>query len=141
VNRLSCRPGGRHADPPSHPSRSGPCRVDPRRSLFEDPDYDLGYSRLVDLRRTDSSARSGEALRSIAAYVQRQYKDRDVAPKTAVVAPRDVSFGLARMYQAYSDLVPGEVVVFRAADAALAWLGIADERIPEVQQAEDREED
>jgi len=106
------------------------------RTLLEDPRYDLGYSRLVDLRRTDSSSRSSDALRSIVAYMKRRYEGVEVAPKTAVVAPRDISFGLARMYQAYSDLAPGDVVVFRAVDAALAWLGIPDDALPELPESE-----
>ena len=109
------------------------------RALFESPDYDLGFGRLVDLRRTDSSTRSGEALRTIASYVKGRYANVTLTPKTAVVAPHDVSFGLARMYEAFSRFVPGDVVVFRSADAALAWLGISAERVPEVQRSENLE--
>lgn len=106
------------------------------RALLDDPEYDLGLSRLVDLRDADSSARSSEALRSIATHLKRRYKGSDLAPRTAVVAPRDLSFGLARMYQAFSEVVPGDVVVFRSVDAALAWLGVSDEAIPEVRASE-----
>jgi hypothetical protein len=31
---------------------------------------------------------------------------------------------MARVYEAFSDLVPVDFNVFRAADAALAWLGM-----------------
>jgi hypothetical protein len=110
--------------------------LDSYEALFNDPDYDLNFSRLVDLRKTDSSSRSSEALRAIAALVRRRYEGVETAPKTAVVAPRDLSFGLARMYQALSELVPGDVVVFRSVDAALAWLGVPDETIPAVRASE-----
>lgn len=106
------------------------------RAFLDSPDYDLGFHRLVDLRRADSSSRSSDALRTIATYVKHRYTNVDVAPKTAVIAPRDLSFGLARMYQMFSELVPGDVVVFRSVDAALAWLGVSDEMIPEVRASE-----
>jgi hypothetical protein len=110
--------------------------LDGYRTLFEDPEFDLGFNRLVDLRRTDSSSRSTSALRSFAAWVKQRYEGAQVAPKTAVVAPRDVSFGLARMYEAFTNLTPGEFVVFRSVDAALAWLGISDEMIAQVEAQE-----
>ena len=92
------------------------------KALFDDPRFDLGYNRLVDLRKANSGTRSPEALYAFARFMEERYRDAEAAPKTAVIAPRDISFGLARMYEAYTDLVPGDFVVFRAADAALAWL-------------------
>lgn len=44
-----------------------------------------------------------------------------------MVAPRDVSFGLARMYEMSSTDIPRDFVVFRDLDAAAAWLGIPDD--------------
>jgi hypothetical protein len=48
-------------------------------------------------------------------------------PRVAVVAPKDLSFGLARMYDAFADSIPWNFVVFRAMDAALAWLGLPED--------------
>src|SRR5262245_22008286 len=42
--------------------------------------------------------------------------------RTAIVAPADVSYGLARMYEAYQEPTAGELRVFRSLDDALAWL-------------------
>lgn len=94
------------------------------KQLFEDAAFDENYNLLVDLRRTTSGERSTAALRSLSADVEQQYRSAEPAPKTAVIAPTDISFGLGRMYQSFVDTVPGEVVIFRAADAALAWLGV-----------------
>lgn len=46
--------------------------------------------------------------------------------KFAVVAPQDISFGLARMYEALRTEMPGSrraIAVFRSRDEAEAWLG------------------
>ncbi len=48
--------------------------------------------------------------------------DSSTCPKVAVVAPNDLSFGLARMYDAFAGSIPWDFVAFRAVDAALAWL-------------------
>lgn len=44
--------------------------------------------------------------------------------KHAVLAPRDLEYGLARMYQAYRDTSPVDVQVFRDASTAEAFLEI-----------------
>lgn len=94
------------------------------RALFDDPRYHISYNLLVDLRRAISSVRGKEALRDVAWLASLQLANSEVVPKVAVVAPQDISFGLARMYEAFSDSVPWEFKVFRSADAALSWLGL-----------------
>jgi hypothetical protein len=42
--------------------------------------------------------------------------------KVAVIAPSDLAFGLARMYQAHAAALSWEILVFRAAVVADAWL-------------------
>ena len=96
------------------------------RALFEDNRFDMSFNMLVDLRQTESSVRSAAALNEFADFMRRQFISITVRPKVAVVAPEDVSFGLARMYEVFSGDVPWEFAVFRAADAALAWLGLSE---------------
>jgi hypothetical protein len=93
------------------------------RQLFADPMFSETFNLLVDLRRTTSAERSTTALRDLSIEVDHRYRDSSVAPKTAVIAPSDLSFGLGRMYQSFVAMVPGDVVIFRAVDTALAWLG------------------
>ncbi len=94
------------------------------RALYNNKIFDNSFNLLVDLRKTESSVRSSTALNELASFMGRQYENTTVRPKVAVVAPEDISFGLARMYETFSGDVPWEFVVFRAADAALAWLGL-----------------
>jgi hypothetical protein len=96
------------------------------RSLFESGSIDPSMNLLVDLREADSSPRSPEVLNQFAEFVEQTFSNSSTIPKVAVVAPKDLSFGLARMYQVFANSVPWNFVVFRAMDAALAWL-----RVPE----------
>jgi hypothetical protein len=46
--------------------------------------------------------------------------------RRALVVTSDELFGMARMYQLLTDESPDELQIFRKADHALQWLGIAD---------------
>ena len=96
------------------------------KTLYGDTQFDKSLNLLVDLRQTESSERSAAALNEFAYFMQRQFVDTNTTPKVAVVAPKDVSFGLARMFEVLSDDVPLRFMVFRTADTALSWLGLSD---------------
>ncbi len=44
--------------------------------------------------------------------------------RRAAVAPSDLAFGLARMYEALTQLEHGEFQVFRTMNEAMEWLGL-----------------
>jgi hypothetical protein len=94
------------------------------RTLFDDARYDKSFNVLVDLRRAESAVRSPEVLRDLAEFVKPRFENTQAIPMVAVVAPEDISFGLARMYEAFSDPVSWEFKVFRSAEEALLWLGL-----------------
>jgi hypothetical protein len=96
------------------------------KSFFESSNFNPSSNLLVNLVKTDSTIRSSEAVYQLANYFRQKYKDTDTHPKIAVIAPKDVSFGLARTYEAFTDSIPGEFVVFRDETAAMAWMGIPD---------------
>jgi len=108
--------------------------LDSYRALYADDRFDLSMDQLVDLRCTDSSPRSPSTLRQFANFVLHQHIDCTVRSKVAVVAPKDISFGLARMYEIFTDTAPWDFVVFRAADAALAWLGAPENLLDNLDQ-------
>ena len=99
------------------------------KSLFECDSFDLSMNLLVDLREADSSHRSSGALHRVAEFVREALGDVTTTPKVAVVAPRDISFGLARMYELFADSVPWDFVVFRSMETALAWLRVPEDLI------------
>ena len=99
------------------------------RSLFKSDSFDPSMNFLVDLRETDSTPRTSDALRQFAEFARRILGDAGTPQKVAVVAPNDISFGLARMYEVLSNDVPWDFVVFRSMEAALAWLGVPEDLI------------
>ena len=96
---------------------------------FKDETFDPAMKLLIDLREADSRPRNPGTLLQFAIFIREHLKDSPAHPKVAVVAPKSLSFGLARMYQSYAESVPWEYVVFRAVDAALAWLDVPENLI------------
>jgi hypothetical protein len=83
-----------------------------------DPDFDAGFDQLVDLSDATGSSVSPAGLRTMLG------RDPIFAPsaRRAVVAPEDLGFGLARMFEMHRDGKAGELRVFRARAEALGWL-------------------
>lgn len=97
------------------------------KGLFESDRFDSSMNLLIDLRKADSSQRSTDALLQLAFLAQTTYQDSSAQPKVAVVAPEALSFGLARMAEAFSHKVPWDFAVFYSEVEALAWLGVPDD--------------
>ena len=57
----------------------------------------------------------------------KEYSHLRAGGKSALVMPRDLPFGLARMYQAYSEVhnLQIDVEVFRSIEKAVEWLGFS----------------
>lgn len=76
----------------------------------------------------------GEFVRRVA-EVTSTFGDRTGVARVAILAPADLTFGLARMFAMLVEPRSGEVRVFRQAEAARAWLcgdaGDAGRAIPE----------
>ncbi len=98
--------------------------IDTYRQLFNQPDYDPTYNKLVDLRATDSVERSVKSLECMADLVKIGHACSTARCKTAIVAPHDLSYGLARVYQVLVEDSPEETKVFRDMPNALDWLGV-----------------
>ena len=102
------------------------------RTIYEDNRFDKSFDLLVDLRQTESASRSAEALSEFAEFIRNHFSNTTAGPKVAVVAPKDISFGLARMYEALSGDVPFAFAVFRTSDEALSWLGLPESLIDDL---------
>ena len=87
-----------------------------------------GYNELVDMSQVERFASaSGERMSALADLSAGMDRGGGFGSKLAVVAPSDVAFGLARMYQTYREMDgrgTKEVGVFRSHSEALAFLGI-----------------
>ena len=88
-----------------------------------DPKCPSEVALLLDVTRSESlETRSPHEVRLVAEYLG-PYRDR-IGGRCAVVAARDVHFGLSSMGTAYSEGVGVEAVVFRDTKSALEWLRV-----------------
>jgi len=89
-----------------------------QENLRKHPDFDPSFSQLVDLSHVTRMEFTGED-------VQRFALDTIFWPNSrrAILAPADLTFGLARMFEMLRDTV-GEkgIRVFRNLDDALEWV-------------------
>ena len=95
---------------------------DALREVYSRPDFVPDADTLCDLREADLGQLSHTIIKSIASYVAKN-RGAESGARTAIVVGRDLTFGLARMYEqmleASSDV---SVMVFRDMDEAMAWL-------------------
>jgi hypothetical protein len=94
-----------------------------RRMLYDDR-YVLGTNELADLRDVDDLDISAVALRRVEEITEDRYADSGASFRTAILAPRDQSYGIGRMYEVFAEDGPENVGVFRVLAEALAWLEI-----------------
>jgi len=84
-----------------------------------------GYDELIDMSDVrEVNEASSERARALAELSAKTDAPGGAA-KLAIVAPQNLMFGLARMYQAYRELNPmstKRMAVFRDRPAALGWL-------------------
>ena len=78
---------------------------------------------LWDLAEANISALSAADIQMVAEHTAARAHSRTEG-KTALVAPKDIGFGLSRMFQVFADLADheGDVKVFRTRDEAMEWL-------------------
>jgi len=88
-------------------------------AVRDDPAVDRSWPALVDASTLNPASITTELLRSRASV------PRADPVLVAIVAPADVVFGLARMFQMMSEGRGNAIEVFRDSTAALAWLHTA----------------
>jgi hypothetical protein len=95
-------------------------RLEAVREWLRDPDFRPGLNTLCDLSAVSSAPTMAE-LQEIVSLVDR-HSSTIGSKKLAVVAPRPVTFGVARQFQTLADDGPLDVGVFKDRRAALGWL-------------------
>ena len=90
-----------------------------RQSLRGDQNFDPSYNQIIDLRDVVEFAVAATEMPGIAAGSIFNEKSR-----RAIVAEKDVNFGMARMYEKYGEADPSQVMVFRDMAEARRWLGL-----------------
>jgi hypothetical protein len=94
------------------------------RQLYEDKRWKPGFHEIVDLREADVSGVTSRGLRAVSGMVDDYTGEECEEFRTAVIAPKDLPFGVARIYQAISDETPERVRVFRDVKTALEWMNV-----------------
>jgi len=95
-------------------------RLEAMRGWLRDPEFRPGLKTLCDLSAVSSTPSMAE-LQEIVSLVDR-YSSTIGSKKLAVVAPRPLTFGVARQFQTLADAGPLDVGVFKDRRAALGWL-------------------
>jgi hypothetical protein len=86
--------------------------------IENDPEVKPDFSMLLDVRRADVRSVTSAGVRRLA---ERPFA---LAPESrrGVVVPDELSFGMARMYEALRDKLGGAIRVFRDFDEAKRWV-------------------
>jgi hypothetical protein len=93
-----------------------------QRLIIEDPDFDPGFSQLLDLTAVTKVDVDAEVIRTLA-----QTSVFSPGARRAFVADNPVMFGFARMFEMLHETRGGAGVrVFRSRDEALHWLESAE---------------
>jgi hypothetical protein len=95
-------------------------RMKAMAAWLNDPLFRPGLNTFCDFSASTSTPTFAE-LRSIVEYIER-YAKVIGRPKLAVLAPKIVTFGVARQFQAMSAGGPLDVQVFTESGAAWSWL-------------------
>lgn len=92
--------------------------------LYENERWQPGFHEVVDLRDAQMERVTSEGLQQLSSLVSRYTNVKTEGFKTAIIAPEDLPFGLARVYEAVSKETPESVMVFRDLNNAFEWLGL-----------------
>jgi hypothetical protein len=96
--------------------------LDSYRSLCEDSAWTPALWELLDLRAAGLDGVTGQGLVELADLVRGALGDQLEEYRTAVVLSRTLSFGIARMYQAFAEESPETIKIFHDTREALRWL-------------------
>ena len=92
------------------------------RNFLESDDWQAGMNELVDVQDADVSRLSARGLRQLQDFAESFLGQQAATMRTAVYAPHDLPFGLARMYAAMAENSPELIAIFRDREAAWLWL-------------------
>ena len=95
-------------------------RLSAIEAWLRDPDFRPGLNTLCDFSEATSAPTTKE-LREILAVID-EHAEAIGKKKLAMIAPRPVTFGVARQFQSLADFGPFDVEVFKDRRTALGWL-------------------
>ena len=87
--------------------------------LNTDPAFQPSFDHLVDMRGTTRFDVSEKGMHFVSSHSVFNEKSR-----RAIVAEKDLDFGMARMYEMLRETKPDQIKVFRDMAEARRWLGL-----------------
>jgi hypothetical protein len=97
--------------------------MDSWEKFLNGPDWRPGLNELADLSEADISEITSEVIKELADYTREFYKGRGLDyVKAAIYAPKQVLYGLSRMYVSWTGETPEEIGLFEDIEEAKAWL-------------------
>lgn len=107
--------------------------LDVYRAIRAESDRTGVLNEVADVRSIESIDIRPEVFRALAEQTQAYLEERSLRAFSAVLAPRDVVFGLSRTYGTYADLEGLESSrVFRNVADIAEWIGIDPVRLSEL---------
>jgi hypothetical protein len=92
------------------------------KQVFNNPDWSTGTHILYDNRLENSGNLSGGDVQRISLKFT-QFNDKLQRSKIAMVTPNDIAFGLARMWETYTENTASfKTNAFRKLDDAFKWI-------------------
>jgi hypothetical protein len=89
--------------------------------LRSHPDFRSSLNEIFDLTDVTEANVDGADVRRLSGVTE-EFTVRGVAVKVAIIAPRDLEFGLARMYEMLQSRSRNDVRVFRDRAEAEGWI-------------------
>jgi len=87
--------------------------------LRSDPAFDRTFNQLWDLRGVAEARVTNGAIRTLA-----DSRSFDAGARRGMVAPQDLVYGLARMFEMLHEQAPEDLRIFRTLEEAERWLGL-----------------
>jgi hypothetical protein len=93
------------------------------QAVVDDPRIQPGVKEIVDLRGVDSVEASTDSL-GVVINIDLEHSEKLAGQKTAIVAPRELLFGLSKIYEIMYEQsqAPADIKVFRDIGEARKWL-------------------
>ncbi len=98
------------------------------QAVVDDPRIQQGVKEIVDLRGVDTVEASTDSI-GVVINIDKEHSEKLAGQKTAIVAPRELLYGLSKIYEVLYELsqAPANVKVFRDMGEARKWLELKPE--------------
>ncbi len=93
--------------------------------MVDDPRIKQGVKEIVDLRAVDSVEASTDSI-GVIINIDMEHTEKLAGQRSAIVAPRELLYGLSKIYEVLYELSqgPANVKVFRDIGEARKWLDL-----------------